>query len=65
MSHLSQSFTIDGFVRHDALKCFKKWSDDYRDPTDTTPINSNEPQENTEPEDEALDDAARSADTGS
>lgn len=65
MSHLSQSFTIDGFVRHDSIQCFKKWAKDFRDPTDTTPIKSNKPQENAEPEDEALDDAARSADTGS
>lgn len=49
MRHLSQSFTIKGFVRHDALKCFKKWSDEYRDPTQTTPIKSTKLQENTQP----------------
>lgn len=41
---LWQSFKIDGFVRHDALQCFKKWTE-YRDPTERTPVESTKLQE--------------------
>ncbi|KAG6355313.1 hypothetical protein INS49_003274 [Diaporthe citri] len=43
---IAKSFKIDGFVRHDALQCFKKWTE-YRDSTAQTPIRSTTLQENT------------------
>lgn len=46
LKSLWQSFKIDGFVRHDALQCFKKWTE-YRDSTAKTPIKSTKLQENT------------------
>lgn len=39
---------MDGFVRHDAIQCFKKWTE-LTDRTQQTPVKATKLQENTQP----------------